>query len=368
MTIITHKLTYMKYLTLISFIFIFIVGCKETYVSKAEIAVTEKINIPTVGVANIVKTVEPIPIQASGTIAPKAEINLGFKIGGVIQNILVKETQAVRKGQILATLRTTEIDAQVGKARQAVKKAERDLIRIKKMYADTVATLENVEDLTTVLEVAKSDLAVAQFNQNYSKITAPVDGKILKRFAENNELTSPGSPIFRIATINEKGFAMNIGVADKDVIKIRLGDEAKVLFDAYPNEIFPAYVTEIAEEADPRTGVFPVELTINSNNKKILKNGFIGKVKLFPSNQAPYLKIPINALVEGYKDKANIYLLKNNKAHKISIQPIYIGADFFTVSPNALKDNYIVITEGAAYLKDGMEVNIVNQEGVISSK
>ena len=351
----------MKYLTALFILGLSFLSCKETYVTEAEVKAANSNNIPAVRVTNIEVTNAPIPIEASGTIGSKAEINLSFKIGGVIQNLYAKETQRVKKGQVLASLRTTEIDAQVMKAQQGVKKAERDLVRIKKMYADTAATLENVEDLSTQLEVAKSDLAIAQFNQQYAKIIAPVSGRVLKRFVENNELTSPGAPIFRIATNNGSGFALNIGVADKDVVRVKLGDRALVKFDAHPNIEFQAVVSEIAEAADPRTGVFPIELSIASQSGKLLKNGFIGKVKLFPSNQTNYLKIPINALVEGYKEKANIYLLDGKQAKKISIQTLYIGKDFFTISEGTLKKTEQVITDGAAYLKDGIEVRVVDQ-------
>ena len=334
-------------------------ACKENYVDQSTMEASTKINIPAVRVETINLTSEPIPIVASGTVGAKSEIKLAFKTGGVINKIYVDETQTVRKGQLLATLRTTEIDAQVKKAQNGAEKATRDLMRIKKMYMDSVATLENVENLTTALDLAKSDLEIAQFNQAYSKITAPVSGKIRKKFAENNELIDPGMPVFLVASNNGKGYNLNIGVADKDIIRTRLGDKATIIFDAYPNTKFSASVSEIAEDADPRTGVFPVELTISPQKGKALKNGFIGKVTLFPSNQAAYYKIPMNALVEGYKSKANIYTIKGAKAQRISIQPAYIGNDFFTIAETGLAGIDQVITDGAAYLKDGMEVKVV---------
>ena len=149
-------------------------------------------------------------------------------------------------------------------------------------------------------------------------------------------------------------------MADKDIIRIRLGDKAQVVFDAHPNTIFKARVSEIAEAADPRTGVFPIELSIRSQKGKLLKNGFIGKVKLFPSRQAPYVKVPINALVEGYQRQANIYTVQDGKAIKKSIEPLYIGNDFFTVADNQLEGIEQVVTDGAAYLKEGLVVKVVD--------
>ena len=67
----------------------------------------------------------------------------------------------------------------------------------------------------------------------------------------------------------------------------------------------------------------------------------------------------MNALVEGYKNKANIYTIRGDKAKRISIEPAYIGNDFFTISAINLNGIDRVITDGAAYLKDGMEIKIV---------
>lgn len=357
----------MKYPILSLLLVVSLFSCKETYVSQEEIAESTKNNIPAVRVTQPVLSSEPIPIEASGVVGSKTELNLSFKIGGFIEQLNVRENQRVKKGQILAAIRTTEIDAQVMKAKQAAEKAKRDYVRILKMYADSVATLENVEDLNTQLEVAKSDLAIAEFNQQYAKIISPVSGRVIRKFAETNELITPGKPVFQIASNNGKGFVLNIGVADKEVIKLKQGDRAEVRFDAFPNKMIPASLTEISESADARTGVFPIELTLAYQKGIQLRNGFIGKVKLFPSNIASYYKIPIKALVEGYKDKANIYTVENNRAKKLSIQPIYIGNDFFTISKDQLNNIPTIITDGAAYVKEDMEVKVVGKKLMVSN-
>ncbi|MEL6943501.1 MAG: HlyD family efflux transporter periplasmic adaptor subunit, partial [Bacteroidota bacterium] len=181
---------------------------------------------------------------------------------------------------------------------------------------------------------------------------------LLKKYAEENELTGAGTPIFRLASSGKDAFVIKIGVADRDVIRLKMNDRAEVHLDAIPSQIFTAFVSEIAEAADPRTGVFEVELTLNASGNIPLKNGFIGKVKVFPSNQAPYYKINMNALVEGKADKANIYVPVEGKAQKITVRPAYIGKDFFTVSADQIKDLERVITDGAAYLEEGAEFRV----------
>src|ERR1041384_1687355 len=79
-------------------------------------------------------------LQYSGLIASNAEARLSFKIGGIVSRIYVKEGDHVAKGQLLATLDLTEIDAQVQQASQNLEKSKRDEGRISNLYRDTVAS------------------------------------------------------------------------------------------------------------------------------------------------------------------------------------------------------------------------------------
>ena len=80
-------------------------------------------------------------VTASGTLSTESQARLSFKIGGVIDRNLVKEGERVRHGQLLATLKSTEISAQVNQVRLQVEKAKRDFNRVQNLYRDSVATL-----------------------------------------------------------------------------------------------------------------------------------------------------------------------------------------------------------------------------------
>src|SRR3954468_23264389 len=90
-----------------------------------------------------VTTTQYAPVlKYSGSMASTSEARLSFKIGGIVSKIYVKEGDHVAKGQLLATLNLTEINAQVQQASQGVEKGQRDANRAQHLYNDTVATLE----------------------------------------------------------------------------------------------------------------------------------------------------------------------------------------------------------------------------------
>src|SRR5262249_52417980 len=91
------------------------------------------------------------PVVASGMLSPKETVTLSFKIGGVVARVLVDEGQAVLAGDTLAALDLREIDAGVTRARSAAEKADRDLARARRLYADSVATLEQTQNAQTGL-------------------------------------------------------------------------------------------------------------------------------------------------------------------------------------------------------------------------
>src|SRR5690606_15125634 len=200
-------------------------------------------------------------IRTNGVLANKDEFRLSFKVGGVIQRIAVNEGDRVRKGQKLAEIEQTEIDAQVEQARQAYEKAKRDYERGERLYADQVISLEQLQDLKTQTAVAEAALKAAEFNRNYAAIIAPHDGTVLRRLAEERELVAAGAPILVLGA-QAQGFVVRAGLADREIVQVKAGDVAKVRLDALPGQVLTGTLTEVASAADPASGLFNVEVTL----------------------------------------------------------------------------------------------------------
>lgn len=335
---------------------VLIIACKPNYQSELAAVATE--SSKPVRVVELDVKDEPIPLTASGIISSKSQRVLSFKVGGIIDQILVDEGQSVEKGQLLASVDLEEIEAQVNKAQEAYAKAVRDFERFKRLYADSAATYEMVQNMETAFEVAQSDLQIATFNRRFAEIKAPVSGKVLRRFVEEGELVEPGNPVFNIGENGENAYVLRIGVSDRDVVHINLGDEATYTLAAYPGKSFSAKVTEIAEASNPMTGTFEVELTLDPTSY-IIKNGFVAKLELYPSGYDPYYEIPMAALVEADELNVKIFVLdENNTATETEIVPIDIRSSSLIVPTDELPSASRIITEGSAYVRSGDQVTI----------
>jgi membrane fusion protein, multidrug efflux system len=298
-----------------------------------------------------------IPVHTTGILMPSEEIKLSFKIGGIVSGIMVKEGQKVKKGDILSVLNPSEINAQVSQAKSGYEKTLRDYNRAKNLYADTVATLEQMQNTITAMNVAKSNLEIAQFNQAYSKIAAPDNGVILKQFVKENELVSQGYPVFLFGTSGTY-WKVKAGLSDRDIVKINQGDSASVTFDAWPAIKFPATVERIGEMGNPLTGTYEVEFTFRDEGHR-LATGFVAGVDIFPALKESFFLVPVGAIIEAEGQNGYIYVVSDSmevKKVKISITAILGSTAAMRTDDQDLKR---VITEGAAYVREGEKVMVV---------
>ncbi|NRA50698.1 MAG: efflux RND transporter periplasmic adaptor subunit [Phaeodactylibacter sp.] len=303
--------------------------CKQDYSTQQPEAPkrTKKVTAVQLEVSN-----EALPVTASGVLASAEEIKFSFKIGGIIRELNFEKGQRVRKGQVLARLDQAEINAQVLQAQKGYDKAVRDLNRVERLLQDSVATLEQKQDATTAVEIAKATLDIAEFNQRYATISAPIDGKVLQKLAEENELVSPGQPIYVLGSTGNKGAqVVRIGVPDRQIVKLKQGDQATITFSAFPDRSYDARISELSEEANPFTGTFDVELSLDGYFPE-LRNGFVGYVQIQPDMRTGHYRIPMAALVEGDGKQASLFTSKDGQTVQKSIVNVsHIDDDFFIV-------------------------------------
>ncbi|MEJ2205006.1 MAG: efflux RND transporter periplasmic adaptor subunit [Gemmatimonadota bacterium] len=297
------------------------------------------------------------PITATGTFGPKDEIALSFKIGGVVQSVHVDAGAPVRAGQVLASLFLPEIDAGLAKATSAAAKAERDLERARRLFADSVVTLSQLQDAETAFEVASADLQAAEFNRRYAVIVAPANGIILLRHAESGETVNPGTPIVTLGS-RERGAVLRVGLADRDVVRLQAGDTALAHFDALPGRIFRGVVSEIGAAASPGTGTYAVEIRLSATVP--LAAGMVGRVEIFPASGVSTAVVPVASLLEADGDEATVFVLTDDGAHvrRRTVEVAFLDADRVAVT-EGLEGGVSVVTEGAAWLVDGDEVRVI---------
>jgi membrane fusion protein, multidrug efflux system len=328
-----------------------LVGCTSKGATDA-IAAARAVQVTRVQMAILDNT-----LRAVGLLSPKDEARLSFKVGGLIESIKVEEGQSVKAGQILAVLKQTEIGASVEQARQATAKAQRDLDRAKALLADGVSTEEQVQDLTTAFHVASAAQSGTEFNAAHARIVASVDGVVLRKLAESNEVVQPGQTVLVLGGAN-RGWVVRIGLADRDAVRTHLGDLARVEFDAWPGQVFAGRVSNISSAADSGTGTFTVEVQIDSGGAHFVQ-GLVAKVALTPQGSSQVKVIPVQALLEANDKEAGVFVLDEaaHEVHRVSIEIGRMNSGRIEVL-RGLDAGAQVVTDGAAFLENGEKVRV----------
>ncbi len=337
-----------------SSLFVLFVSCGNKKEAVKENNLNEAV---AVRLTSVQKITAAEPVVASGVVASSSEARLGFKTGGIIEKIYVNEGDQVRKGQLLAKLNLTEINAQVAQANEGFNKIERDKKRVENLYKDSVATLEQLQNITTAYNVAKQNMEIARFNQNFSEIRATSNGRVVKKIMNEGELVGPGMPLFYITADGANDWIIRVGVSDKDWARLKEGDAAQVTIDAYKTEVFSARVSNKAPSIDPQSGLYPMELKFSKLPKQ-LALGLFATVKMQPIQQRSYLAVPIDAVIEGNGSHAFVFVAEQGLAKKINVEIANIQNGNILIS-SGLQEGQQVITDGSAYLKDGVSVKIV---------
>lgn len=293
-------------------------------------------------------------ITAAGTVKLKSEQTLSFKVGGLITHFYVDDGDPVTKGQKLATLDLTEVNAQKADAQARVVEAQRAYDRALTLQTKGFGTIAVTDAARRALMTARTSLEQITFNSNWAQIIAPNDGVVLHRFAEPNELMQPGAPVLTVGDRAE-GLIMRVPLSDRQMVRLRPGDRAVARFKALSGENVIGKVTRIAAQADPQTGAFDVELTF-ANPPASLLSGMIGSASITPSVQPETVlfAIPATALVEGSGDSGYVYSV-DPRTNRVSRTTIRVGGirDTFILVREGLKAGDRIVASGAAYLRDG---------------
>jgi multidrug efflux system membrane fusion protein len=329
---------------------------KET--ANEEVALDE--TAVAVSLEPVKTTTLSLPVNASGLVSTKNEARLAFKIGGVVKGIYVTEGQAVQKGQLLASLDLTEIEAQVSQAKNNVEKLKRDLDRVKRLHKDSAATLEMLQNIQTAYDVAVEGQRVAEFNREYATIKAPATGKILRKLLNEGELAAPGVPVFMMNSTGPGEWIVKLGLPDVDWVRLQKGDKATISFDAFTESI-TGQVSLIGEGADPFSGLYPVEVTI-SNTTNRLASGLFASVEMVPTKLTEFQQVPIAAIVEGVGKVAYVFVPKADQKSierkKIKVAFIKDGFAYVTDGLTGISQ---VITSGSGFLTESSVVKILAQ-------
>lgn len=191
---------------------------------------------------------EKLNLSYPGKTRPTDDINASFRVSGPITQILVKEGQHVRKGQLIATMDPRDYQVQLNATQAEYEQVKADAERIIAMYGEGNTTASNYDKARYGLEQITQKLSNHRNQLADTRLYAPIDGYIQDILHEAGETVSAGMPV--VAMFGSGTVEVEINISAYDYANRDRLNNVYCNFDLMPDETFPLKVVSISPEAN----------------------------------------------------------------------------------------------------------------------
>lgn len=290
-----------------------------------------------------------------GRVTHARDLKLGFKTGGVVRELLVDEGERVTRGQVLARLDTSELEAGLTQARAGLAKSSRDLARVKGLESQAVLPGSTREDAETARTVAAAQVRGLLWNLETTTLKADTDGVVLKRLAEPGEVVGPGQPVLVIGD-ESAGVRVELGLPARDLERAVLGATLSIRLDGSATT-HTATIVELAPTLTPGTDRVSIFASLPPELRP--PRGLVATVSL-PPRQLPVLPaIPLSTVVEGQGATASVWVLTPPSAPPIDCRAGPAPCPATTAPPGAVRRQAITLhsirPDGMVLVESGLE-------------
>jgi RND family efflux transporter MFP subunit len=294
-------------------------------------------------------------ISLQSIIKTNQNIVLQPEFTGPISNIKVVEGQSVNKGDVLMIVDDGGLEQSVEFQKEQLKLSKTIFERQSRLWADKIGSEIEYLEAKTAFKTQKS--RYSQLNEQLQKsvITAPFDGEIDDIFIELGELVTPGqSPLLRLISTSE--MYLEAEVPEKYLKSVSVGTPVEIEIPVL-NKKINTKVSFIGKHINTVNRTFRVVVKIKKTDN--LSPNLISTLHIFDYINNNALIIPTNIISENSDGSEYVYSVNNNNtAQKIFIKTGNEENGYVEVI-EGLKENDIIINEGARLVKEGQAVQIV---------
>lgn len=263
--------------------------------------------------APVVQDTIATTISATGTLEPVDQVEVGTQVSGDISKINVDFNSKVKKGQVIAELDKSKLQAALDQMQIAYKSAQNDFNykkktfqRVKKLAASNSASaveLEtaeyNMNAAELTMERSKNEVEQAKLNLSYATIKSPIDGVVLERAVDVGQTVaaSMSTPTLFIIAKDLVQMKVMADVDEADIGSVKAGQRVEFTVDAFQNDKFKGKVQEVRLNPTTTSNVvtYTVVITAENPDQKLLP-GMTATCTIVTEEIPDAIAIPVKAL------------------------------------------------------------------------
>ncbi len=323
---------------------------------------------PLVAVAPVaVRDVEE-SIRAPVDLRPLLQADVGAKTLGYLDAVLVERGDPVKKGQLLALVRPSDLPDQLSAARSAaaqagaaVALARANLDRARALEPAGRVSRQELQQAETALASAEATRSAARSQVGglatrlgETRITSPLDGVVSARRLDQGALVGPGANTTPILTVDQIHIMrLFVSVNENDVHRLKIGQPAHVDVDALPGHRYEGHVVRLAPSLDPATRTLDAEVQLPNGGGE-LRAGMYGRAAIVTGVHPGALTVPVGA-VQISNGRSFVFVLQGNKVQRREVTLGVDGEQWLEVVAGVQAQDEVV-TAGLEGLADGTAV------------
>jgi len=347
--------------------------------SKESVSIEKPSKSPTqISEERQVEVVEVVPraisytLSAVGSLRTPENVTISPKKAGIIEKILVREGERVRKGQLLVQLNEVDAKLQVERAEARVQEAEVSLeahriilVRYQKLLEGKVIPQQTYEDIglkvkldEVRLALERTELSLARQNLQDHRIMSPIDGIINLKIASIGEHVNVAPKDEILTVVQMDPLELEFYIPENWAGRIRPGSQIQFVVKAFPEEKYLANLQFVSPTADPATRNVKMK-AIAPNPHYRLKPGFFAEVTLQTGGNPNGITIPESALF-SQEGKNFTFVVKEGVALRREVET---GSRFDgkVEVVKGIQKGEKVVTVGHEQLTEGMKVRAHTQ-------
>lgn len=308
----------------------------------------------------------------AGTVVPRIETTLGFRVSGKIVQRSIDVGTVVKPGELIAQLDPADYRLAVDNARAALASAEADHIRAKADHeryqalrggaAFTPQTLEQRQSLAATalarVNQARSQLSSAENNLAYTELRADTAGVVTAVQAEVGQVMSLGQGVVRVARTDE--LEILVGVPEHRLKVVRNSTAAGFELWSDPGHRHAARLRELSPSADPATRTYPARFTI-VEPPEFIGLGMTATLSFERPDTVAVAEVPLAAIFQRGTQPAVWVVDKTSGT--VDLRPVTVARwrnDTAAIT-SGVKEGELIATAGVHKLETGQKVKPVQQ-------
>jgi RND family efflux transporter MFP subunit len=320
-------------------------------------------------------------LTASGYVVARRKAAVASKGTGRLVFLGVEEGDKVKKGQVIARLEDDDVIAARDRARENLRVAEADLYEAKKnlerlrtlVKQEMIAQAEydiaeaRYKRVVSTIDAAKFGVREAEVAVANTRIVAPFDGTVLKKNADVGEIVAPlagaASSKAAVVTIADmSSLEVDADVSEANITRVTSEQNCEITLDAYPQQRYPGYVTNIVPTADRAKATVMVKIKFKQYDQRVLPEMGAKITFLTPgasadaANVKPMLTVPA-AAVATRDGRQVVFQIRDERAVEIPVTTGKKLAGLVEVT-GGLKEGDKVISKADDQIKAGAKVFI----------